>query len=192
MGTGFLLPGEPELLLWSLITIPFCTRATRPLPPHCLLEICMGHACLCSHTLLHCVGNVYLTLGTHLTAPDSSLAHLPIGSVPSTVLKSASGLCLLYVSGIPSNLTIGSELFMNSLGNQRQVEEGPDMRNALKHVGSRLTSAFPQQAPLAAPPSAAVQANNTHAPPDTHSWSLLASIFNDGFHPSSPLLPHVM
>lgn len=81
---------------------------------------------------------------------------------------------------------------MNSLGNQRQVEEGPDMRNALKHVGSRLISAFPQQAPLAAPPSAAVQANNTHAPPDTHSWSLLASIFNDGFHPSSPLLPHVM
>lgn len=36
------------------------------------------------------------------------------------------------------------------------------MRNALKHVGSRLSSAFPQQASLAAPPSA-VQANNTHA-----------------------------
>lgn len=66
------------------------------------------------------------------------------------------------------------------------------MRNALKHVGSRLTSAFPQQASLAAPPSTTVQANNTHPPPDAHSWFLLSSIFNDGFHPSSPLVPHVM
>lgn len=65
------------------------------------------------------------------------------------------------------------------------------MRNALKRVGSRLTSAFPQQASLAAPPSA-VQVNNTHAPPAAHSWFLLSSMFNDGFHPSSPLLPHVM
>ena len=27
-GTGFLLPGEPELLLWSLLTIPFSHTAS--------------------------------------------------------------------------------------------------------------------------------------------------------------------
>lgn len=64
------------------------------------------------------------------------------------------------------------------------------MRNACNRVGSRLTSAFPQhhwQPSMLPSPS-----QPTNTPSAAGSWSLLSSIFNDGFQPSSPLLPHLM